>query len=544
MANLGSGLSGFTQGFAQGAIDREEIMARRNLAKQKQQQSQLQMQEYNQQAPLREAQSTLALEQAQVETKKLRGAQVKEATYSAFNAYNVDGEVRHLNNFLSTAKRLDPNSMFSRINRVDKLSGIERSEAIQMLTNAGVPDAETVFDDANKAYVVSTDASGQRTLVSLAKLQGATGYTQYTTKNNLELIKQQAEIETMLTGPKSAETSLIRDIAKQQNIPLYEATKLYKQAASKRAPSSTVERIAQTIRENNPGMSDEESIAEASALMKTGGTEDEREARQIANQQGVSYTQALDDVNARRERSSTRVKLDETQTVRQQLDDTAGGSFLESNLSDPIARRKAGPLITELEALTGQSLTTEDKRVARSIRDLTALGQSAGENITDAETGLIDRMLRQVKSYVSNEVGEGTAGTAAYETFRNVFRNSLYGASLTESEIKAFNTAMGTLGQQTGPVLAKLNESMRSMSQQLKAIYDMNDEYVAHYYLGKSLDELDAAIESIDERISLVGKGLSESSSAERITAQPVTAAPVAPEDISSKLDSIFGGAK
>lgn len=545
MPNLGMAISGFTSGFAQGAAQAPDIQARRDAAKLQQRQAEAQFTEYQQQAPLRQQQAELQMNALELENNKLRSTQMREYTYQAFDKYNTDSDARHLNNLISTAKQLDPQSIFAQASRVDKLDGVAYDEAIQLLRGAGIENPEDVFADAKDAFVITTDGKGNRGLVSMVKVQAATGYTRHADSRNLEQLKTQAQIENLLTGPKSAESSLIRDIAKQEQVSLSEATKIYRQASQRTSASSTLERVAKTIQENNPAMSDEEALAEASTLMKSGGTEDEREARILAQEQNISYQDALNQVNTRKERSTDRVKLDETKDVRAQLDELGAGSFFEADLADTATRRKAGPLVTELEKLSGKSLTNEDKRLARNVRELTMLGAKAGSTLTDEETGLIDRLLRQVKSYTSNEVTDGTAGTAAYETYRNIFRNSLYGASLTDSEIKAFNAATGTLGQQTGPVLTKLNESMRSMKEQLQGIYDLNDEYVAQYYLGRSLDELDGAIESIDERIALVTKGMPSVSSPEsRLKPLDLKTEEraVLRKDMDAQLDAIFGG--
>ena len=109
-------------------------------------------------------------------------------------------------------------------------------------------------------------------------------------------------------------------------------------------------------------------------------------------------------------------------------------------------------------------------------------------------------MLHGFQKYVSDNV-DGEAARSSYETFRNIFRNALYGSSLTSAETAAFDKAAGTLGQQFGPVMQQMQVQMQSLRNQLESIYNFNDEYIARYYVGTDLDELDRIIEGIDMRL-------------------------------------------
>ncbi len=152
---------------------------------------------------------------------------------------------------------------------------------------------------------------------------------------------------------------------------------------------------------------------------------------------------------------------------------------------------------------TGTKFSESDKKVIRQMRSLVALGNEAGSEITDKEAGIFDSMLNKMRHYITNNV-EGIDGRATYETFRNTFRHMLYGSALSAAEISAFNNAVGTLGQQAGPVLAQLNTQMRDIKSQLLSVYDLNDEYVSYFYLGKTLDEVQQSIDMIDDRVEMI----------------------------------------
>lgn len=154
-------------------------------------------------------------------------------------------------------------------------------------------------------------------------------------------------------------------------------------------------------------------------------------------------------------------------------------------------------------------MNVADRKVAKEVRQLASLGDVAGSEITDQQAGPIDSLIRGVKKYISNDV-EGVAGTAAYESFRNVLRHSLYGATVSKGETQTFTSAMGSLGEQKGPVLVKLKSQLNDLREQLSSVYDMNDPYVAKYRLNMDQDQLADVISALDERVDMMDGMLNE----------------------------------
>jgi hypothetical protein len=225
----------------------------------------------------------------------------------------------------------------------------------------------------------------------------------------------------------------------------------------------------------------------------------------------------------------------DVRTLRQGLDEM---NWLESKVGEMSSVDRARvyrDYISPLEDLRNFNLSTEDKRTIRNLRDLTALGQTAGTELTPDETGLLDTSLNSVKKYIFDEVG-GKKATSSYETFRNIFRNALYGASLTQAEIQAFNKAAGTLGQQFQPVLAQLQTQMETIKTNLESIRDLNDPDIAHYYLGAPIEDIDRAIAAIEERFSDPRLRLGREARGQEIRVQKVQkdAKPV-PSDVNNK---------
>jgi hypothetical protein len=549
-ARLGAGA---TQGFST-AIQYERDRPMRDLRLQQaelaQKQAESQFEDYQENEPVRDAQRTQAIAQAQQGAYQANVDVMRSQTYDAFRRFQADNDVKHLNTFLKEAKQ-NPigRNVYGDYTRVDSIGNLDTQEAQQLLRKAGYPEpAETLSDpDMQNEFVVATGQDGSRTLLQMSQLYASTGYTQRMTQQELDQAQQKAQIAQLEKYPNSAESQIIRDIAKENNITLLQAAQKYKAVTKSRNAGSTVERTAKAIRQSNPWMSEEQSLREAAILLKSGGTASEREAYdKVEPEPGEEgYLENLDEVNKRKERTSQIKNADEAMATREKIDELAGGDYFELDLTKPENRRKVGPQIRRLEQLTNSELTTEDKRVARNIRDLISLGKTAGDKLTSEETGLLDHMFGKVKRYFSDNV-KGEEARASYETFRNVFRNALYGASLTDNEIKTFESAAGSLSQQAGPVLKQLQVQMESLRNQLQSIYNMNDEYVAQYYVGTDLETLDRAIEGIEERVQLIqGSVQSAPKNSNELPRVPIPKESTrSDEEAEARLGDLFGGSE
>jgi len=484
--------------------------ARLAEAKSKQTLAEEQLQEYREGASLRKSEAELAAARAQAQLRSVQAASLKQESYNAFDRYEADNDIKHLNNWLKDAKKIPMgNKIHSNVVRLDEVTRTPQSE--NMLKQAGVTDLDAYFAEPKMFgnYVMATDPSGKQELKDMDQVYKATGYTQYATSKQLEGLQTRTKIKQLQTygvpyTQMGKVEKLARSLSEALNVPYPEALKMAMDKL-KKTGSTQIERMADELQKANPGMSRVDALNQATLSLKSAGTEVEREtSRLLAENPDLTREQAQAQAKRRVEkRTSAQKDISAAENVREDIHKIAGGDFWSADLTDATIRRKLGPKISALEKLTGKELSQEDKRVVRNMRELTDLGETAGGNITDAETGLIDRMLHGVKKYTSDNVS-GVAGTSAYATFRNTFRHALYGSALTPAEIQSFNEAAGTLGQQTGPVLQQLAAQMQTIKSQLQSVYDMNDEMIAQYYLGRSRDDIDQAIEQLEERIKLV----------------------------------------
>ncbi len=453
-----------------------------------------------------QAEADAQVEQLKNQVRSMQMQTLKQDTFSAFDRYSADGDVKHLNTFLDSARK-NPigKDIYTELLRVDPAQPNSFTKA--QLGQMGVdnPDEYLAHPELAKSKVIGTMKDGSQKLIDVNKLYQTTGYTEYMDEKNLKKLQVRSQIDLAVNGPQSAETGMIGRIAKEQGISLTEAAtqfyKMKKPGGNGHGSGSAQERIAAQLMEQDPSLSWEDSLTKAKTLT-TSGSALEREAARVVQEQGGNYQEVYSGLKSEQERTSKRKQLDEAKNVRAKIDEISGGDFLAKGDLDEVTRRKVGPLITELENLTGKELSTEEKKTARELRNLFALGETAGKGLKAEDVGLIDNTLKSVKKYFSDDA-TGVENTAAYSTFANVLRNTLYGASLTATEVEAFRTAAGTLKQQLGPVLSGLKVQLSTVKEQMKAIVDMNDEHIAQYYLGTSLEHMDKVMSAMDERIKL-----------------------------------------
>lgn len=173
--------------------------------------------------------------------------------------------------------------------------------------------------------------------------------------------------------------------------------------------------------------------------------------------------------------------------------------FFATDFTDSKNFNKAYKDIVKIESLEGTKLTADDKKAITDVRELLSLTGPASK-LTEAQTGLLDSTLSSAMKYATEEVG-GTAATSAYNAFRNSVRNALYGATLSPTEVEAFNSAFGTLGQKAGPVLQQFITGLAQVKAKLESTKQLGNPYSMHVRLGGDVKKLDKAIEEIDKRI-------------------------------------------
>ena len=467
-AGLVQGASGVSE-YAQNLQERQQRLA---MADQQRQMGEIQLQEYKQNAPLRQQTEELKFQQYEAQVRQMQANTARQTTYDAFRLFDADGNPGHLNNALQILKN-NPvaQSWTGGAVRFDQVTSADA----KLLQQAGIKDVQGFLShpDMLKSLAVVTGQDGSKTLVDMNQLKAGMGYTQYVEDEELDRMAKRALMLKRLQTGGSVEKEtqadrVIRQLMEEDPTLSYtDAYSLYKNP-NPRSGSTQLERTAEELRKNNPGMTYEESLTQAAMVSSPTGKQKDM--------------QAADDAKAA-------------------LDAQFGGSFLSADLSDPKIRSKAEPFVRRIEQFSGAEMDTTQKKRVAEIRQLITLGKS-GSELTSAETGPLDSLLRDGRKYISDNI-EGTDATAAYQAYRNLVRNALFGASLTNNEQAEFDKAFGTLKEQAGPVLAKLRTQMQMLQDELGAIYDSGDEYVMKYRLGMDSDRLVQVMNALDQRLEM-----------------------------------------
>lgn len=509
------------KGIAEGAAAVQEYdrtyemrQAQRQTARNEQALSQMKLNEYVANAPMRKTQAELELQQTQAATYQANASVLRQQTYDGFRLFQADGNSRHLNNFLAQAKQNPVGAkMYGDIARYDNLVKTDKTD--QLLRQAGYTDLDAVYNDPelNKDLVIVTNSAGEQRVFNMEDAYAGTGYANMMTDEQLSKQERQARINQLMRQGQSKKTATLKEQLVQQimadnpDMSMIEAYEMVNQAETRNRGTSEERAIAQ-IQEENEGMSYLDAMQQYYELKNAGKgqnlTDQERYVQDYM-QQNPNATRIEATDSYRNLTQTTRQK--ETSSIDADKDALDELNFFETNITE-LSRQEQAKVhryISNIERMTNADFTTEEKRVLRNVRDLVQLGGTVAEEITPQETGILDRALGNVKSYLVNEVG-GKKATSAYESFRNTLRNALYGSSLTDAEIKAFESAAGSRSQKFKPVMQQLQTQLQSLKNQLEGVRDLNDPYISHYYVGGSVEDVDRVIQAIDERINLVSR--------------------------------------
>ena len=146
-------------------------------------------------------------------------------------------------------------------------------------------------------------------------------------------------------------------------------------------------------------------------------------------------------------------------------------------------------------------MTPADQKEMRELTSIVSLAAGAS-NLTSAQTGFWDKFTGNTASYISDSVSNAKA-KSAYSALMNQTRNNLFGATLTDGEIAAFKDAYGSREQGMGTVLAGLQTALTQTRSKLETIASFNDPAVIKFRTGKTLDEINAAMNMIDIKLAM-----------------------------------------
>lgn len=577
-SDLGGALLGAA--ITEGAADIPFRTARLQEAQSRAKMSQMQTQTYEQQAPLRQAQQDTQTAQLQAQLYQTNAAIAKQQTYDAFGRYQIDGDPKHLNQWLSSAKS-NPvaANLTADMTRMDKVTRSPENDKI--LQAAGITDLDGFYShpEISNSFVMGTTAEGHKTLIDMNRMYAVTGYAQQMNDQALQKLSTNAALigELRKGGNMrgiTADSELVGKVASATGMQRSEVYQMLKpnpvsgldytprSASAGAGGGSALERIAGQLRKSDPSLSFRDSLEQAVGLVRpgtaNGGTdqgkfvEDYMQRNPDASREDAvgAYRSAGKDG-----RTSAQKNTEYGEEAKEALDTAFGGDFLSPDVKldnlNPEQERTLSTQVNRIEQVGGLKLSPEDKKNARAIRKLLPTANRAATELSDADTGLIDSTMRGVKSYITNNV-PGKQGTIAYETLRSFQRDALFGKQVSAADRADLNRVVANLGQQTGPVLASLRQNLELMRDDLSASADLGDPYVAKVRYGATINQLDSIVNGLNDRIDLISAtssgtpgGGTESGLKVNVTPQYGQPQPTQPSSVSGErpsLDAIFLG--
>lgn len=446
-----------------------------------------------------------ALNSARIANQQLAG----QFTYSALDRFNADGDLRHLNNMLEQLRR-NPASQnlpgFSDIVSFQHFGpGDEALLEPYGLTLENMQENPELGEFLIKAI---TNTGEQRVLPTDA-LFASTGYSNYATDRELQRQRARAETFWRTQGRNNANTT-----ARERHAARIAASKrpeFYDEGdwvdGNPEYDMAYLEALNQLSERTFAGTADERLAQEAAMLHPAGeGVEDWGPGNPEYDR---IYNAERERIRSENRETSTQRNVAGAEQAKETITNIARENqenFFDINFQDNLSKRlEYEPYVQRIMALGNLDFSNEERRTASYVRELISLGETSGE-LTDRETGIIDRMFNTVRRYVTDNSSEGDALTSAYSSFRNTVRNAMFGSTLTAAEIRAHNEAFGNLGQQTAPVLRQFRTGLTQLRDRLDSLVNLNDSYVSHFYLGADVDKLQRVIDSIDERVELLDR--------------------------------------
>jgi hypothetical protein len=512
-------------------------------------------------APLRKEGAELELQQLKNQVGQQNQTAVQQMAIDGISRFRSDGDTKHLNTWMERAKQ-NPlgQKLHGDVARFDQLTQTPANDAL--LREAGIENVAEYYNNPDRfpSLVLVTRTDGTQAVGDMNQIQAQVGYDKYMSATDLEKRERESVITARLRQGQTVTKSdkiekVIKSLMENNQDLTYAAAYEQVQSMGKTAAGTSGDQAGiKGLMEENPDLSYLDAANQWFDMKKgdTGKTDRDKFKQDHLNANAADPSNPTSEevmaANAaydRRTPTSTQKEVGSIEAVKDSLDEI---DFFDLDMADlkPKERAQIHRKIGQIEDLRDIKFTTEDKRVMRDFSNLTQLAGTVGEELSEEQTGILDNMLSSAKGYFVNEVG-GKAATSAYHTFRNNMRKTLSGQSLTEQEMKAFEKAAGSLKLQLKPALAQFRTQVQTIKNQMESIRDLNDPYLAQFYLGKDIGEVDDVIRNLDARLgdirniglkstSLQSKEETAATLGEKIKAQDTTPVPGANVD----FDALF----
>jgi hypothetical protein len=449
---------------------------------------------------------TAELQNALETQKQMMRDNNKRTVFNAYERFDGDGDIKHINTMIDDL-RASGSNMYGKIARVDKITENDR----QALISQGIPDnlVDLIINDSgiNKSFVMYTQTDGSKEFGSIDDLKALQGYNSYATEAEIKRQERTillGQLSTLGYKPDDNTLEAVRRAkAEMPNADLSSpefqqlvTTKMQEIAKEKRAARGSAVY-------NEVGTTGKLSEAQNEAVRRA-RLELDMEANPGDPVWDEAVSRHLSNIKREWKITSADKNLEQVEAVEDELLDMGLLDMEPSDMQELSAtdRMQIERRVRRIEEQGGAKLGAAESKMLRDIRKLTAMGDLAGD-LTDAQTGIIDSVLRTAKKYISDNV-EGVEATSAYSAFRNLVKHALYGASLQPGESANFTKQFGSLAQQRGPILVQLRTTMEELRTAYEAIAEQNNDMVIKWRTGMTGEDLYDVLEAIDERIEFI----------------------------------------
>lgn len=170
-------------------------------------------------------------------------------------------------------------------------------------------------------------------------------------------------------------------------------------------------------------------------------------------------------------KTTTQKDLDAAANKTNDLYDQFGGEeqFYSTDLTnkDTPEYRDAFNKMVEIEKLTGMAPKETDEKEWKEIRTLINLSGDVA-NMTEEQTGLIDKQLNNVKKYLDDNLTTKEAASA-WTAYRNIYIHSMAGTAQSEAEAKRIAESFGKLDMKLGAVISQFATQLKEVDARLES---------------------------------------------------------------------------
>lgn len=492
-----SAISGYQEGKEQAISDdraKQKFSWERDAAMQRKQQGEYKLAEMGRQERLAKMaqplQEQALQQQLQVQSQQLAQqgrAMFKADTYKAIDYYLENYDTKHLNNLVQEAKQ-NPYApqTFKDVVRVEDINinsdsdlkalGINKQELDAL---DGQTDGKIDWDLAQKRYKKIIKPDGSVELRDILTVAAFAGYGRYAQERNLERLKTMSDIK-------------------------YKQAKADKSAQGPQATYTSRDAAEYAMLKQKR----DNGTASPTELSRLAWFEQEQGGTEVAKtQKQVEASEAI--------RSKMNLPYQEFR-------------------NDPEVRK----LVADIRMQ--RPLTTQAQKELQDLADLSSAltGNYGAVNLTTEQTGIIDTFVGKLDRKITEDFD--TRAKNSYGAFINKFRNNLFGATLTDGELEAFEKAYSTDSDKLGPVLSGLRAAASQLKARFDAIAMQNDEAIIKYDTGLVGADLERAIQNIDSKINQLeaiaeGKAPIQDQQSKSQAQPPSEAKPTQPQDLKTK---------